>query len=357
MRRMSHPWLVLVVLLLGSGCAAQPRPVSLERPAAFAAEPQAPVETQEALPQPVTENQTFVTLDGLPQYKIGPGDILEVLLTREVIQERQTVAVKANGTVSVAFIEAKVAGLTTEQAAEELRQRLSPFYKQLSVEVLVKEYNSKKATVLGAVAVGGKVGTFPLKGKTTLLELLAEVGGPAPNADLERVRMIRRDGPSSTINFFRLLSEEKMIRDLVLDAGDVVFIPTRSPGDEKKVFVLGEVKSPGAYPLVPNMRLSQAFGTAGGAGPDGLLDHSRIIRGDLKKPQVTAVDLRRLIEGGDRSQDVLLQPNDIIFIPKSPIANLNAFLAKLRPSLEFLTLPLQPFVQLLLIRETILQRD
>ncbi len=358
MKRIRSPWVLPVLLLLASGCAVEPRPVSLERPSALAAQPEALTETQESalLPQPVTENQTFVTTDGIPQYKIGAGDVLEILLAREVVQERQTAAVKANGNVTVVFLEAKVAGLTAEQAAEELRRLLSPFYKQLSVEVLVKEYNSKKVTVLGAVAVAGKPGAFPLKGRTTLLDLLAEVGGPAPTADLERVRMVRQDGSSFTINFFRILLEGKLIRDLVLDAGDVVFIPTRGPGEEKKVFVLGEVKNPGAYPLVPNMRLSQAFGTAGGATSDGLLDHTRIIRGEIKNPQVSAVDLRRLIEGGDRSQDLLLQPNDIVFVPKSPIANFNAFLAKLRPSIEFLTLPFQPLVQLLLIRET-LQRD
>jgi len=346
--------LLLVLVFLGSGCAAQRPPRFPEKSAALAARPEAPAEAP-ALPEHVTENQTFVTLNGVPQYKLGSGDLLEILLTRGVTQERQTVAVKANGTVTVAFVEAKVAGLTTEQAAEQLSRLLAAFYKQLSIEVLVKEYNSKRVTVLGTV--GGKVGTFPLKGRTTLLELLAEAGGPGPTADLERVQMIRRDAPPLTINFFRLLSQGNLIRDLVLDAGDVVFIPARGPADEKKVFVLGEVKNPGAYPLLRNMRLSQAFGAAGGATPDGALASSRVIRGELKNPQVTAVDLRRLIERGDRSQDVLLEPNDIIFVPKSSISNWNTFIAKARPTLEFLTLPLQPFVQYLLLRETLSGSD
>lgn len=355
MTRVSGLWLVAVLLLPGAGCAGRPAPVAPAATGAVAAEPGAPAEATEgpSLPLPVTENQTFVTLNGVPQYKIGPSDVLEILLTRGVTQERQTAVVKANGMVTVVFLEAKVAGLTTEQAAEELRQRLSHFYRQLSVEVLVKEYNSKKVTVLGAT--GGKAGTFPLKGKMTFLDLLAEAGGPAPTADLERVQLSRPDGSAFTINFFRLLFEGKVIRNLVMDAGDVVFVPARGPGEEKKIFVLGEVKNPGAYPFVPNMRLSQAFGSAGGATPDGLLDHSRIVRGELKSPQVTAVNLRRLIEGGDRSQDLLLQPNDIVFVPKSPIANFNAFLAKLRPSIEFLTLPFQPLVQLLLIRDSLLR--
>jgi len=340
--------LLAVLLLLGSACAAQlpppPRATdALTVPLPAAAEAQA----ASPLPQPVTENQTFVTLNGVPQYKIGPGDLVEILLTRGLAQERQTAAVKANGMVSVAFLEAKVGGRTTDQAAEEIRRILSPFYRQLSVEVLVREYNSKRGAVLGAV--GGKAGSFPLKGRTTLLDLLAEAGGPAPNANLERVRVLRQDGGSLAVNLFHLLSDGHAIRDFVLDAGDVVFIPPRGPADEKKVFVLGEVKTPGAFPLMPDMRLSQALAQAGGPTAVAVLRSARIVRGSLNNPRVVEVDFRQVIEQGDQSQDIPLQANDLVLLPRSPIGNWNAFLAKLRPTLEFLALPLSIPLQIQLL--------
>jgi len=299
------------------------------------------------VPRVVTENQTFVTLDGVPRYKIGPGDVLEILLTQGLTQDRQTAAVKANGMVTVAFLEARVAGGTTEQAAGEIRRVLSPFYKQLGVDVLVKEFNSKRGAVLGAV--GGKAGTFPLKGRTTLIELLAEAGGPAPNANLERVRVIRQDGPPMAVNLFQLLSADGAIRDFVVDAGDVVFIPPRGPADEQKVFVLGEVKNPGAFPLIPSMRLSQALAQAGGPTTVAVLKSARIIRGGLANPGLVEVDFQQVVEQGDQSQDLLLQPNDLVLLPRSPIGNWNAFLAKLRPTLEFLTLPLSIPLQIQLL--------
>lgn len=355
-----NPWLLLVVLLLGSGCAAKSPPVHPARtstlavqrePAAEAPEtPPLPQTETSSLPYPVAENQAFVTLEGVPRYKIGPGDVVDILLTRGFVQERQTAAVKANGMVNVAFVEAKVAGLTTEQAAEEIRRSLSSFYRQLSIEVLIKEYNSKRVTLLGAVA--GKAGTFPLKGRTTLLDLLAEAGGPAPNAHLERLRLIRQDGPAFTINFFRLLSEENGIRDIVLDAGDVVFIPTRGPAEEKeekRVFVLGEVRNPGAFPLIPNMRLSQALAQAGGPTEVAFLKSARIVRGGLGNPQVVEVDFQKVIEQGERGQDLPLQANDLIVLPRSAIGNWNAFIAKIRPTLEVITFPLALPVQLQLL--------
>ena len=301
----------------------------------------------------MTENQTFVTVQGIPWYKIGPGDILEILLTRGLTQEKQAVVVKPDAMVTVAFVDTKVAGLTTQQATEEVRRVLSPFYKQLSVEVVVKEYNSKKVTALGAL--GGKVGTFPLRGRTTILDLLADAGGPGPNADLERVRVLRADGTSLTINLFSLL-EDPLTHAFVLDAGDVVFVPSRVVVEEKKVFVLGEVRNPGAFSMLPNMRLSQAIGMAGGPTDLAVLSSARVIRGGLAAPRVIETDFKKVLDGSDTNHDLMLQVGDLIVLPRSTIGNWNAFITKLKPTFEFLTLPLAPPAQLLLIRE-LLRRD
>ena len=151
------------------------------------------------------------------------------------------------------------------------------------------------------------------------------------------------------VNLFQLLSADGAIRDFVVDAGDVVFIPPRGPADEQKVFVLGEVKNPGAFPLIPSMRLSQALAQAGGPTTVAVLKSARIIRGGLANPGLVEVDFQQVVEQGDQSQDLLLQPNDLVLLPRSPIGNWNAFLAKLRPTLEFLTLPLSIPLQLQLL--------
>ncbi len=306
--------------------------------------------------EPVSENLTFTTVEGVPRYKIGPDDVLDVLLTTGAAQEKQTVVVRPNGTVTVAFLEARVGGLTPEQAAAEIRRVLAQFFRQVSIEVLVKEYASKKVSVLGAVS--GRVGSFALRGRTTLLDLLAEAGGPAPNADLERVRVVRRDGPAVTVNLLRLL-EEPVAQSIVLDAGDVVFVPPLGVAlpigaagesvfvrDERKVFVLGEVRTPGVFPLMPNMRLSQALALAGGPTDVAVLESARIIRGGVNNPQVVEADFRKLLEEGDQLQDLPLQQSDLIVLPRSGIGNWNAFIAKIRPTLEVLTLPLALPVQI-----------
>lgn len=309
------------------------------------ASPAAPVIPQE-LPPPVTENRTFVTIDGVPQYRIGPGDVLEVFITRGSTQERLQIPVRANGRISVSFVELSVDGLTADQAAQKIARELSVYFRRPSLEVQVKEFNSKKISVLGAIGPTprGGVGTIPLTGRTTLLEAITKAGGLASNASLERVRVTRENGKAYTVNMFQYVQEGDLSQDFVLDSGDVIFVPERVAGEGRRVFLLGEVKAPGPIPYFPNLTLAQLMAQAGGWTDSALFEETRIIRSDPKAPQIIEIDLNRLLLQGDQRIDQLLKPNDIVFIPRTPIANWNAFLAQLRPTLEFLTLSLQPVI-------------
>lgn len=298
------------------------------------------------LPPLVAENRTFVTIDGIRQYKIGPGDVLEIFITRGPTQEKFQTPVRANGRISVSFAEIQVDGLIADQVAKELARALSVYFRNPQVEIQVKEYNSKKVSVLGAVggAPRGGIGTIPLTGRMTLLELIAKAGGLAPNASLERVRVTRESGKSHSVNMFRYVQEGDLSQEFILDAGDVVFVPERVPGEERRVFLLGEVKTPGPVPFFPSMTLAQIIAQVGGWNDGALFEEARIIRSDTKVTEIIAVDLGRLILDGDRRIDQFLRPNDVVFIPRTRIANWNAFLTQLRPTFEFITLPLQPVI-------------
>ncbi len=351
MKRFAAPWLILGQLILFSACAPTIPPASPEATARALQASSSPNHLQSTpLPESSLENNTFVTVDGIPRYKIGPRDVLELLLTKGFTQEKHTAMVQSDGTVTVTFFSAKVMGLTTQQAAEEIRQIMSPFYKQLSVEVLVKEFNSKKVALFGAVK--GKTGIYPLKGRTTLLELLAEAGGPSPKANLEEVQLVRRGGLSYTVNLHLLLANGTPARDIEvdLDTRDVIFIPSV---EDKKVFVLGEVEKPGAFPMVPNMRLSHVLAQAGGAKITAVLESARIIRGDLNSPEIIAVDFQSLLEQGDVTQDFRLEVNDVVFLPRSAVGDWNAFMLKIRPTLVNVNLLLRNVVDSLIIEDFI----
>src|SRR2546426_1001899 len=67
-----------------------------------------------------------------------------------------------------------------------------------------------------------------------------------------------------------------------------------------------------------------------------VLEDVRVIRGDARKPEVIPVDLQRLYQYGDRSQDIVLKDNDIVFVPRQRIGDWNAFLAKINQTLILL---------------------
>lgn len=112
-----------------------------------------------------------------------------------------------------------------------------------------------------------------------------------------------------------------------------------------RVFVDGEVNKAGVIPLAGNMTISQAISEAGGmretASPSSVVLVRRVPSG---KPIVAAVDVTRIFDGTDPAQDVQLQPSDIVFVPRSTIANLNLFvdqyLRKLIPIPVYVGIPL-----------------
>ena len=82
------------------------------------------------------------------------------------------------------------------------------------------------------------------------------------------------------------------------------------------VLVLGNVKTPGKYPLPPNSRVTDAIAAAGGIGPvDGPYPDARV-GGATGTP--STVSLQKLLHDGDTSQNVPLQDSSIVYIP-SPV--------------------------------------
>lgn len=80
----------------------------------------------------------------------------------------------------------------------------------------------------------------------------------------------------------------------------------------KVVNVLGQVKSPGTFPLVPGFTLVQALSKAGGPGPTADLDNVMLTRTTGKERRTLRLSLRSIIEG--RSADVPLQSGDVITV-------------------------------------------
>jgi protein involved in polysaccharide export with SLBB domain len=90
----------------------------------------------------------------------------------------------------------------------------------------------------------------------------------------------------------------------------------------QRIFIDGEVNYSGPVDFKGRMTLFQAIAQARGLRETARLSNIIVIRKDFEgKPMAANIDLRKVINGTDLSQDIALMPYDIVYIPKSHIAN------------------------------------
>lgn len=95
----------------------------------------------------------------------------------------------------------------------------------------------------------------------------------------------------------------------------------------QRVYIDGEVQKPGMFPLAVGTTVRQAISQAGGFKDTGRKSNVTVIRqGPEDKPRVIPVDMQKVANGSDLAQDIVLQPYDIVLVPKKTVANINLWL-------------------------------
>src|SRR4029077_10790158 len=92
-----------------------------------------------------------------------------------------------------------------------------------------------------------------------------------------------------------------------------------------QVFVGGEVKDPKMIPFIKGMTALQAIDSSGGFATTARITHVVLIRLEGDRYVGHTLPLKELLTGADTSVDVPLQPFDIVYVPRSRIANVNLF--------------------------------
>jgi polysaccharide export outer membrane protein len=121
----------------------------------------------------------------------------------------------------------QAAGLEPQDLAKVIRERLiaEQILKDPSVIVAIKEYRSKKITVLGQVQ---KPGSFSFSSGMTLLQAVSLSGGFTSIAKTDRVNLTRRTktGSKTVILNFDSITDGRS-PDIPLQAGDAIFVGER----------------------------------------------------------------------------------------------------------------------------------
>lgn len=159
---------------------------------------------------------------GSSAYKVGPQDVLDISVFK-VPELSRSVQVADSGSVNLPLVgEVPAAGKTAQELERDLAAKLGAKYLQSpQVTVFVKEFNSQRVTVEGAVK---KPGVYPLRGKNSLLQVIATAEGLDPAADLEVVVFRQADGRRSAAKFDVDEIRAGRAEDPIVQQGDVIVV-------------------------------------------------------------------------------------------------------------------------------------
>src|SRR5215470_9820685 len=142
------------------------------------------ISAQQSTPNPALTTASTTNGPAVPddaRYRIGPGDVLDIRIYNRPTLSRDGVRVEGNGMFRMPLIETEIqAACKTEgELAKDISTQYARFYKNLQVDVFIKEYHSNQVAIIGAVNDQSR---FELQRRIRLLELLTYAKGPSPRA-------------------------------------------------------------------------------------------------------------------------------------------------------------------------------
>jgi polysaccharide export outer membrane protein len=240
-------------------------------------------------------------------YVVGTNDVLTITVYNQA-QLSGKFVVEADGTFAYPLLGRVAAGGLSIRAVEDkVRQGLAGgFLKDPQITVTVDQYRSQQIFVMGEVK---QPGPFPFTGSMTLIEALARAGSVTERAGTEAVIVRSLTGaaaaPASiptanaaggdTIRVdLQKLQSGTLAQNVMLRPGDTIFVPRA-----ETVFVSGQVRMPGEYPIRAGMTVRQALALAGGVTDRGSARRVQIIRVVDGKEMTIGGDLQKTVEAGD----------------------------------------------------------
>jgi polysaccharide export outer membrane protein len=253
---------------------------------------------------------------GGTDYKIGRQDLLEVTVF-DLKELDQTVRVADDGSITLPLLgRLQVAGLAKGDLEGLIAKLLEErFVRNPQVTIFVKEYESKKVAVSGAVK---KPDTYEMLGEKTLLEMISKAGGLDKDLGKEII-IFRQDADGSTrrlgVNLDKLVYEADPSLNLVVEPGDIIYVPSV---EKVRIFVSGAVKSPNLYevPRAEPVTVLKAITLAGGTTDRASEKKVQIIRtGPGGERKTILVNLKKIKKG--KAEDPVLERDDLVLVPEA----------------------------------------
>jgi len=174
--------------------------------------------------QPAVQKKPLVQQE--PIYRIGPSDLLEIVVWREEQLSRKDVLVRPDGRISIPLTDdIMAAGLTLMQLKYRITKALSHYLEAPQVYVVLTNPRHWEISVLGNVK---KEGNFQMLKPTDVMQALAMAGGFNEWADKGEVFILRGIGPRQQrflFEYSEVISGEKREQNIILKPGDIIVVP------------------------------------------------------------------------------------------------------------------------------------
>jgi len=166
------------------------------------------------------------TLPSVQEYRIGPGDVLNIEVWKDPALTR-LVTVLPDGMISFPLVGELMAGdRTVAELKKEIESKITRYVPDSPLTVEVRQINSLHVYVLGRVNAPGR---FVLTSNVTVLQALAIAGGPNAFANRSQIRILRQEGGktirSPAFDYDDVTAGKHLETNVLLQRGDVIYVP------------------------------------------------------------------------------------------------------------------------------------
>jgi polysaccharide export outer membrane protein len=287
------------------------------------------VQAQDQAPPP-TQSSSSVDNQGIRNYLLGPGDILDVRIFGQP-DLNSTAEIDSDGNISsLPFLENPIPAKcrTEKEVQKDIAAAYGKYLKKPQISVRITQRNSRQpATVFGAVRQPTRI---QMQRKVRLNELMAASGGfterasgtiqilhtepvmcPGPGEEAEAAPI---DGTKIPLSLVRIadLRAGKLEANPIIRPGDYILVTEAEP-----VYITGSVVAPQGVFIRDQLTLGRALAMVGGARKEAKMSDIRIYRQKPGSPEQDTIHVDYSAIKKKEKPDVVLEPYDIIEVPEA----------------------------------------
>lgn len=251
-----------------------------------------------------------------PDYRLGPGDDLSLILTGDV-ESAWNAEVTREGYIVIPDVgQIFVNGLTMGELQDQLLYHLGQRFAGVGrgADAAIQFHvglRSLRTSVVYVIGEAVQPGAYPMSSVASVLKALYLAGGPSENASFRNILVRRQGQVVQSLDIYAYLLRGDTSDDIRLEHGDVVFLPVSGP----RVTVLGAVRRPAIFEMAPTEGLATAIDYAGGltsTAASHRIQIDRILPPDQRRPGVDRVLIDVDLAAVQRGEEAEIRDGDVV---------------------------------------------